>query len=225
MGLDLWAIKELAQCAKDDLDKLAKLFREWDIGVTAPAQWLVNLMAMIPKKKGHRTVATMASGYRVYTGLDDEKERQWNVENSHEDDSSKPNTSCLRAAEERLIEQEILHLNGYDTLVVLWGFVKFYDTIRYDVLRRECERNKYGKRKTARSMLVHAAPRKLKMGKAVSRNTNSVGRGIVAGCRRSQSMAKTYTNRSVDKLRRSFIAFLSTRKYEIREDTEGKSGS
>ena len=77
MGLDLWAIKELAQCDEEDLDKLAKLFREWDIEVTAPAQWLVNLMAMIPKKKGHITVATMASGYRVYTGLDDEKERQW----------------------------------------------------------------------------------------------------------------------------------------------------
>lgn len=168
-------------------------------------------MAMIPKKKGHRTVATIASGYRVHTGLDDEKERQWNVENSHEDDSSKPNTSCLRAAEERLIEQEILHLNGYDTLVVLWDFVKFYDTIRYDVLRRECERNKYGKRKTARSMLVHAAPRKLKMGKTVSRNTKSVGRGIVAGCKRSQSMANAYTNRSVDKLRKSFIAFLPTK--------------
>ena len=54
------------------------------------------------------------------------------------------------------------------------------------------------------------------MGKGVSRNTRSVGRGIVAGCKRSQSMAKAYTNRSVDKLRRSFIAFLPERhtKYE-----------
>ena len=59
--------------------------------------------------------------------------------------------------------------------------------------------------------MVHAPPRKLKMGKAVSRNTKSVGRGIVAGCKRSQSMAKAYTNRSVDKLRRSFIAFLPTK--------------
>ena len=70
-------------------------------------------------------------------------------------------------------------------MVVLWDFVKFYDTIRYDVLRRECENNNYGKRKTAMSMLVHAAPRKLKMGKAVSKTTKSVGRGIVAGCKRS----------------------------------------
>ena len=110
----------------------------------------------------------------------------------------------------------MLHLNGYDTIVVLWDFVKFYDTIRYDVLKRECGENNYGRRKTAMSMIVHAPPRKLKMGKAVSRNTRSVGRGIVAGCKRSQSMAKAYTNRSVDKLRISFIAFLPERstKYE-----------
>ena len=106
-------------------------------------------MAMIPKKKGHMAVATMASGYRIYTGLGDEKERQWIVDNSHEDDSSKPDTSCLRAAEERLIVQEFLSLNGYETMVALWGFVEFYDARRYDVLRRECENNNYGKRKTA----------------------------------------------------------------------------
>ena len=105
VGLDLRARKEIGQCAPEDLDKLAELLREWDMEITAPAQWLVNLMAMIPKKKGHRTVATMASGYRVYTGLDDERERQWTVGSSHEDDSSKPNTSCLRAAEERHIQQ------------------------------------------------------------------------------------------------------------------------
>ena len=93
-------------------------------------------------------------------------------------------------------------------MVVLWDVVQFYDTFRYDVLRRECEYNKYGKRKTAMSRMIHAAPRKLKMGKAVSRNTKSVGRGIVAGCKRSQLMARAYTNRSVDKLRRSFIVFL-----------------
>lgn len=49
------------------------------------------------------------------------------------------------------------------------------------------------------------------MGRAVSRNTKSVGRGTVAGCKRSQLMSKTYTNRSVDKLRGRFIVFLPER--------------
>ena len=40
VGLDLWAIKEIAQCIHEDLDKLAGLFREWDIEVTArPNGW------------------------------------------------------------------------------------------------------------------------------------------------------------------------------------------
>ena len=51
IGLDLWAIKEFGQCAPEDLDRLVELLMEWDMEITAPAQWLVNLMAMIPKKK------------------------------------------------------------------------------------------------------------------------------------------------------------------------------
>ena len=64
--------------------------------------------------------------------------------------------------------------------------------------------------KTAMSLLVHAAPRKLNM--AVSRNTKSMGRGIVAGYKRRQSLAKAYTSRSVEKLRRSFIVYMPTKR-------------
>ncbi len=53
-------------------------------------------------------------------------------------------------------------------------------------------------------MIVHAAPRVLKMGKAISSKTSAMGRGIVAGCKRSQSLAKAYTNRDVDRLRQSY---------------------
>ena len=86
--------------------------------------------------------------------------------------------------------------------------MKFYDTIHYDVLLQECSNNQYGKRKTAMSMLIHAAPRLLKMNKTVGEMVRSVGRGIVARCKGSQSMAKAYTNRHVDMLRRSFIVSL-----------------
>lgn len=71
------------------------------------------------KEEGHRIVATMASGYRMYTSLEVAEHRMWNVDNSHAGDSSKPNTSCLRAAEERLIEQGILITDNFKTLVVL----------------------------------------------------------------------------------------------------------
>ena len=69
---------------------LASLIMEWDESMIVAEQWLAHLMAMIPTKKGLRTVATMASGYRIYSGLDAGAERQWKVDNSHADDSSKP---------------------------------------------------------------------------------------------------------------------------------------
>ena len=58
------------------------------------------------------------------------------------------------------------------------------------------------------SMLIHAAPRMLKMNKTVGEVICTVRRGIVAGCKRSQQMAKAYTNRHVDRLRRSFVVSL-----------------
>ena len=51
VGLGLWAIKDFFQCMPEDLHKLAELLMEWDQAVTAPAQRLVILMAMMPKKK------------------------------------------------------------------------------------------------------------------------------------------------------------------------------
>ena len=102
----------MAQCEGGDLDRLVALMMEWDSEIVVPGQWLTNLMAMIPKKKGHRTVATMASGYRTYTSLEADEDRRWSINASHEDNSSQANTSCLWAVEERLIEQEILTVEG-----------------------------------------------------------------------------------------------------------------
>ena len=47
--------------------------------------------------------------------------------------------------------------------------------MQYDVLANECDANEYGKRKIAMSMMVHAAPRVLKLGKAVGEVISSMG--------------------------------------------------
>ena len=95
-------------------------------------------------------------------------------------------------------------MDGYETLVILWDFVKFYDTMKYDVLLEECDANRYGRRRTALALQVHAAPRRLKMGTAISKGIPSVGQSIVAGCKKSQSMARAYTNRAVETMRTNF---------------------
>ena len=51
VGLDLWAIKDFCQSTPDGLDLLAELLMERGHEITVPTQWLVNLMAKIPKKR------------------------------------------------------------------------------------------------------------------------------------------------------------------------------
>ena len=96
---------------------------EWGDGLIVPAQWLTNLMAITPGKKGHRIVAVRASGYRAYASLEVDEDRRWNVIVLHADDPSTPTTSCMRATAEGLIEQDMLTAEGYRTLIILWGFV------------------------------------------------------------------------------------------------------
>ena len=86
---------------------------------------------MIPKKaKGEfRTIAAMASGWRVDTKLDQAGERAWNSAVADEDDSARPESCCLHVMEDRQIFLDILRSLEFDTMQGLWDFVNFYDSI------------------------------------------------------------------------------------------------
>ena len=83
----------------EDLHRLAELLMEWGQAITAPAQWLVSLVAMIPKKRRVQNCAHTGKCVQGVHGLDDEGERGWDVENSHEDDDDSPPNQACRAYE------------------------------------------------------------------------------------------------------------------------------
>ena len=88
----------------------------------------------------------------------------------------------------------------------------------------ESEANAYGERKTAVTMMVHVARRMLQMGNAVGEMVPASRRVRVAGYKRSQSMARAYTNRAFDGMRRDFIVGLLpklSRGWETRENEKG----
>ena len=91
-----------------------------------------------------------------------------------------------------------------DTMEGLWDFVKFYDTLDPYVLLRQLRHLNYGATKTAITMLVHFAPMLLKLGLAYGGPTESRGKGIVAGCGRSNNLAKSYSYSALDHLRSWF---------------------
>ena len=102
----------------------------------------------------------------------------------------------------------------------LWDFVKSHDTIDPAVLREELSTQGYGYTKTALAMLVHFTPMLLKRGQVFDGPTNSRGRGIVAGCGRSGSMARGLTVRTLGKLR-TFCEKLLGVNNSLQEDGKG----
>jgi hypothetical protein len=187
IGLDTWGFTEIAQAEDSDLDKLAHIITSMQREIAPPRQCLGQLLTLLGKKGGgHRTVCTMPTLIRITTRLDALNDRQWNMNHSHEDDSAKPETSCLWAAEERLVEQEVLFLSGVHIVMVLWDVAKFYDSLQYDDLAQSCEEQEYGYKRSALTFVVHASPRVLKIKQALGRMLSSVGRSILAGCQRAQ---------------------------------------
>ena len=174
--------------------------------------YLMNVMSMIPKKRkgDYGMIAAMASDWRMETKLDRHGERAWNSAVADADDSAKPGKCCLHVMEDRQIFIDILRGLEFDTLQGLWDFVKFYDTIDPAVLREELSIQGYGFTKIALTMLVHFAPMLLKLSKVYKGPAQPRGRGIVAGCGRSGSMARGLTIRTLGRLRRFCQKLLGT---------------
>ena len=135
-------------------------------------------------------IASMASGWRLDVRLDAGPERAWVHTIADTDDAARPGSSCLYAMESRQMFLDMLRALEYDTMVGLWDFVKFYDTLDPHILLGRLRHLNYGATKTALTMLVHYTPRLLKLGFACGGPTESMGRSIVAGCGRSGSLAK-----------------------------------
>ena len=107
--------------------------------------------------------------------------------------SGNPGSSCPSAMEERRITLDILHHLGFERLDDVWDLASFYDTIDFKVLLQELDGNDDRHRKAAPTMMVHASRMFLKLGKVSSGMVTIRGRCIVAGCARSNGMAKAYT--------------------------------
>ena len=111
IGLDTWTFKEIAQCEDTDLQELTHIIMDMQMNVAPPRQCLAQLLSLLGKKGvGHRAVSTMPTLIRITTRMDAANDRVWNMTHSHEDDTAKPETSCLYSVEERLVEQEMLFL-------------------------------------------------------------------------------------------------------------------
>ena len=162
---------------------------------------LTNIMATLPKKDGgSHIVAIVSTLYRLLMELDKEEVKEFEAANAYVNDSASTGSSATHAAEERALAAELAQLEGLFSFMILWDMKKFFDSIDIATLIGEAARVGFPKLQLILSLVVHHAPRRLKMGTAIGKPILQLGRPTLAGCKRSTDLARVYTLRLVKSL-------------------------
>ena len=91
------------------------------------------------------------------------------------------------------------------TLNILWDMKKFFDSLDIFILIQEALFLEFPLLQLTLSLIIHHAPRRLKLGNAIGDVVFGFGRSILAGCKRSTDLARVYTIRMVKQLHRKYL--------------------
>ena len=87
---------------------------------------LLNIMASIPKKVGHRLVAVASTLYRLLMQLDHDNLSECERANAYQGDSARRGASAVDSAEDRALEIELAKFDGKLVCQLLWNLEKFF---------------------------------------------------------------------------------------------------
>lgn len=92
--------------------------------------------------------------------------------------------------EDRQILIDQLSASDMEVLVALWGLEQFYVTIPFHLIRSQLGVCGYPSDSTSRILIQHGVPMLIKSGTCVSDFTQARGNGAVAGCQKSNTIAR-----------------------------------
>ena len=140
-GTDNWMLAEITLMPDVVLRPLGELLADIQNDAVPPLQALSNIMATLPKKDGGtRTVAIATTIYRLLMQLDNEELEAFEADNAFANDSAKAGASAVIAAEDRALEAEIAHDEGYQTLTMLFDMKNFFESLDVATLFRMAKR-------------------------------------------------------------------------------------
>ena len=125
--------------------------------------------------------------------LDNEELEELEKTNAFVNVSAKAGASGTINAEDRALEAEMAHDAGYHTLTMLYDMKTFFDSINISKLFELAAACLFPLKQLVLSMVVHHAPRRLKLSTALSEPITALGRSILAGCKRSTQLARVCT--------------------------------
>ena len=103
-------------------------------------------------------VCSQSTLWRMECKLESAEERAFNKSIAGEDDTARPESSCLHSMEDWQVLVDQLSACDLEVLVALWDLEKFYDAIPFKLIRSELKSCGYPIRTIARIMMQHGAP-------------------------------------------------------------------
>ena len=129
--------------------------------------------------------------------LDNAEVAAFEQANAYVHDSAKAGASAVAAADDRALAAELAKLEGMHSLTTLWDLKKFFDSIDIPTLIELAEDLGFPLQQLAMSLIVHQAPRRLKLSAAIGDVIHNLGRSILAGCTNSTSMARAFMREAI----------------------------
>ena len=159
---------------------------------------LCRMLISAKKVGGTRTIAIAATLYRLLMQLDHEPIAQFEKDKAYINDSAKSGASALSAAEDRALEAELAQIQNKKTIFIRWDIAKFCDSIDIQILISLALECGFPKQQLALSLVIYHAPRRLELGTAIGDTFFGFGRSILAGCKLSANLARSYTVKIVN---------------------------
>ena len=201
VGIDDWTFKEWQWLPDEALIPLGALLRRMLGSMTPPIQILAILVTLLGKKGGgSRTIANIATLYRLLMKLAGDHIKEWDAGASVFWDSALKGSSSLRAHLARALDLEIGITEDKCAMLFLWDMAKFYDSIRISILADKLIELGYPPAVLVTGLVLHKAPRFLVAGGCVGDPLVDTGRSILAGCLQSCSWARGLLNELLVKL-------------------------
>ena len=166
---------------------------------TVPNQWLVSLIAMLPKSTEiERPIALVATMYRLWCRIRNSYTKEWQsqVEDEYPWERAVPGTECLQVALKRAFLTEHHHALKKTVVSVLLDMSNFYDRINLQKLAERWMTSNYPGTHASFAMQIYCGTRILEAEGEASTPMWTTN-GILAGDPQAPLAAKIYLQRAL----------------------------
>ncbi len=201
IGVDGGTFKAIREMPDNALIDLGAIVHCIVAKIALPPSTLLNILGLLGKKGGgSRTIAIMASLYRLTMRLCGDDVADWDEKRAGHWDTAVAGSSALRAHLLRALDVELAVAEGLAVSHFPWDMEQFYDSIRMARLIPQLKAHGYPEVLAALGLVAHRAPRVISTGTSCSDVLEVASRSIIAGCQQSVSWARALLHRFVETL-------------------------